>query len=183
MYGSRMMNFSQDVGDIDGIRFPPGHFHIRATDSITITKVYTGMVQITVSGIGFSCQLHPGAYFTNAMMQQGRTLCDIGPGLCSGASRCPLNTMTVHHKEQVSCTYTCACPAETTDRQRPCEKIIFVFGEGMRSRLGETFIISGINIIWIYKICRISRWAMKDSTVVMKCNESKTVFTCWCESS
>ena len=139
-YGERTTNFSQNANVV----FPPGHFHSRTTDSITIFKMYTAVAQITVSGFGFSCQSCSGAYFTNAMMQQGRQLCDNEYGFCSGASKCPLKYTDVQSDGRVSCSYRCVCPPPTTNEQDPCGKITFVFGEGIRKRHDDTFTINRI---------------------------------------
>ena len=143
-----MTNFSQNANNV----FPPGHFHTRSTDSIVIFKTYTGVVQITVSGIGFSCESCPGAYFTSAMMQQGRQLCENDYGFCSGASRCPLRSTTIHNGGLVNCSYTCVCPTTATNGQGPCLKTYFVFGEGIRKITGDTFMINGITVTWIWTI-------------------------------
>ena len=136
------LNISELELDYEHTQFNLTHFQERGTDSITIIKRYTAEVQIIMAGTGFSCGQQPSPYFTSAMMQQGRHSCDKEYGLCSGASRCPLTNMTTAQDGcWVRCSYTCVCPPETEYLIDPCTKILFVFGEGIRERAGEPFVI------------------------------------------
>ena len=143
------MNLSNGINSSNHVIFNPNHFEDRATDSIKILKPYSAELQITITGTGFSCNPPPGPFFTSAVLQQGRIRCDNDYGLCSGASKCPLTDETDQGTDTTTCTFTCLCPPATGTNERPCGKVLFAFGEGMRRRGGDAFAIHGIRVNWI----------------------------------